>query len=426
MNSAPDGELDTDGAFFVAAFSAENRNDPYPLYRRMREMSPFMPTDIELHLAFGHEECWSVLRNPNASSDERRSATYRRILASDPASVSTFQLRRMLVFMDPPDHTTLRAIVSHGFTPRRVGQLRKFIEVTSAQLLSDLAEAVAPDSIDLIDAFAYPLPIAVICEMLGVPVADQHRFHSWSRAVTKSIDPGVLRSPEDDMLIEAAMGELQMYMRALLEERTAHPRDDMLSDILTAHSAMLTTSTPATTGDIDLDVIVDLVILLLIAGHETTVNLIGNGMAALFEHPNQMQLWRDNPSIAMTAIEELLRFDSPLQMVARVATTEIDVCGNRLAEGDQIIVLLGAANRDPRVFDEPDRLDLRRANAARHVSFGGGIHHCLGAALARTEGAIAITQLLQRFPKLAAAGEFPIRNTFTLRGREHLPVSLHG
>jgi pimeloyl-[acyl-carrier protein] synthase len=407
-------EHDAANAFFIEAFAPENRADPYGLYRRMRETGSVVSSDIEMHLVFGHAECWSILRSTAVSNDERRSAVIQREALHDPRLATMLDTPPLLVFMDPPDHTRLRGLVAQGFTPRRVERLSARIQALTDSLIDDL-EAHGEDQVDIIEQFAYPLPIAVICELLGIPIDDHERFREWSAALTKSVDPAVLRTDDDNAAIERATADLDAYTGALLDDRRAHPGDDLLSDLASRHDG----EDRLHDGELT-----DLVTLLLVAGHETTVNLIGNGLVALFDHPEQLADWAEHPDIANAAVDELLRFDSPLQMVQRVAIDELVVGGRRLPPGDQVIVMLGAANRDPAMFDDPDRLDLRRRNAGRHVSFGGGIHHCLGASLARVEGAIAVTSLLQRFPRISLAGAASIRDTFNLRGRSAVPVHL--
>lgn len=401
---------DAANAFFVEAFAPEHRADPYELYRRMREAGPVISTDLEMHLAFGHSACWAALRHPAASSDERHGTVFRREARTDPRLTEMLGTRPLLVFMDPPAHSRLRALVAQGFTPRRIERLRSRIQTIADELVAALP---GTGLVDLIQALASPLPIKVICELLGVPVADHHRFREWSVALTKSVDPAVLRTDDDNEQIASATVELQTYAAALLDERRRHPREDLISDLARCPDHRIHD-----------DELADLVVLLLIAGHETTVNLIGNGLVALLDHPDQLADWVQHPDIAESAIDELLRFDAPLQMVQRIATEPLTVDDRPVPSGDQMIIMLGAANRDPAVFDEPDRLDLRRANARQHLSFGGGIHHCLGAALAKVEGAIAITALLERFPDLERAGDAPIRETFNLRGRARLTVEL--
>jgi len=411
-------EMDAASTFFVEAFADEHRTNPYPLYRRMRELGPVVSTGSNMHLAFGHDACWSMVRNPRGSSDERRGSLHQREALTNPRIAKAMDQRPLLVFLDPPDHTRLRSLVAGAFTPRRIDSLRLDIDAIAGRLLDDLAAEVGgadATPIDIIERFAYPLPIAVICQMLGIPTGDHDRFRRWSLALTKSVDPGILRSDDDNAAIEQATAELNEYTAELLQARRIHPSDDLLTDLI-AQSV----------GDDHLldDELIDLVVLLLVAGHETTVNLIGNGLCALFEHRDQMQVWQQHPEIGSNAIDELLRYDSPLQMVVRIALDDMYIGDVRIEAGDEVILMLGAANRDPQLFADPDNLDLLRHNAGRHVAFGGGIHHCLGAALARAEGAIAIETLLRRFPDVAPAGRPTRRGTFNLRGLEHLPVTL--
>ena len=263
---------------------------------------------------------------------------------------------------------------------------------------------------------AYPLPIKVICEMLGVPKADENRFHDWSNALTRSLDPAVLRSEHDNVVIETNGALLGEYLENLVARRANDPQADLISALLAARQ-----------GDDRLSAIelIELVKLLLVAGHETTMGLIGNGLMALLDNRHQLDLWRDNPALSGNAVEELLRYDSPVQLLQRTVTAPFDVGSTTLASGDQVIVSLAACNRDPNVFTNPDTLDITRANANRHLSFGGGIHHCLGASLARAEAEIVLTKLITRFPKIELAGQPELRRSFVLRGRSHLPVTLN-
>jgi cytochrome P450 len=237
-----------------------------------------------------------------------------------------------------------------------------------------------------------------------VPDADEPRFHPWSRALTRALDPSILRTADDDAAIAAAEIELADYLTALLAERRRAPGDDVLSTLA---------STEATEQEI-----LDLAALLLVAGHETTVNLIANGVLALLRHPDQIDALCHDPE---TAVDELLRFDSPVQLTQRIALDDLEVAGQPVRAGDELVLVLGAANRDPAVFAEPNRLDVGR-DARRHVSFGGGVHHCLGATLARLEGAIAVGGLFDRFGAIELAGDPIRRPTFTLRGVETLPL----
>jgi cytochrome P450 len=292
--------------------------------------------------------------------------------------------------------------------------LRTTIEQICAALLDDILASVAPgEPFDLIERLAYPLPVQVICSLLGVPPADESIFTGWSRALSRSIDPSVLRSADDDRAIEEAEVGLHDYLTDLLAARRASPGDDLLSDLLAVQAGGDRISPPE---------VVSLAMLLLVAGHETTVNLIGNATLALLRNPSQLELLLASGELVPGAVEELLRFDSPVQISQRVVTEDMELTGRRVRAGDEVVLMLGAANRDPAVFANAATLDVTRPDAHRHVAFGGGIHHCLGAALARLEGRVAFAALLSRVGRLELAGEPVRRPTFTLRGLESLPV----
>jgi cytochrome P450 len=385
--------------FFVAAMSPERRADPYPLYAEWLARGPMAQVDDDTWLVFGHAEVTAALKHPLLSSNESHSLVMQREVAGGrlpgPAAPS-------LLFMDPPDHTRLRGLVARAFTPRTVEGLRARTRALVDELLDGLAGEV-----DVIPALAYPLPVQVICALLGVPEEDEEVFSGWSKALVHSIDPSVLRTPDIEAAITVASAELGAYIEALVARRSADPGDDLISALLAVEAE----------GDrISHEELLDLCGLLLVAGHETTVNLIGNGTLALLRNPGQRL-------VPGGGIDELLRYDSPIQMDLRVATDDVEIGGVRIHAGSELILVLGAANRDPLAFPRPDELLLGR-DARRHVAFGGGIHHCLGAALARMEGELAITALFDRFPGIRLAGEPELRPTFTLRGHEHLPVDL--
>lgn len=411
--------IEAASAFFVRAFEPEHRLDPYALYAEERAAHPLVDTGMHMWIAFLHDDCWATVRSPSASSDERRGTLFRLEAQTDPRLAAMFDRRPSLIFQDPPDHTRVRGLVSRAFTPARIEQLRARIEELTDELVDGLAERLdsADTSVDIIDALAYPLPLTVICELLGIPLADHELFKAWSKSLIRSVDPSVLRTDEENAAIEVATAELDDYCLALLEERRRAPRDDLLSALVTAQD-----------GDDELESseIVGLASLLLVAGHETTVNLVGNGLLALLANPDELRRWISEPGLDANAVDELLRYDPPVQMVQRIVTGPLVLSDTAIPEGDQVIVIIGAANRDPEVFAEPDRLDLGRANANRHLAFGGGIHHCLGAALARTEGSVVLSRLIRRFPDIALAGAPTLRPTFTLRGYASVPVALDG
>jgi len=392
--------------FFVEAMSPAFREDPYPYYERFRGPSPLLRVAETIWFALGHADVTTLLRHPRMSTDEQQHAATEAGNALDPNRT------RSLLFMDPPDHTRLRNLVARAFTPRRIEDLRAATEAITAELLDAMPADGTP--VDLIQAFAYPLPVRVICRLLGIPEADEAVFTGWSRGIARSLDPSVLRSPAVDATIDQARSELRAYLGALLEFRRKSPGDDLLSGL----AAVEADGDRISSGEV-----LSLAVLLLVAGHETTVNLLGNGVLALLRAPDQLALLRRSPDLVGPAVDELLRFDGPVQITQRIATEDMEVVGCQVRRGDEILLVLGAANRDAAVFAEPDRLDVTR-DARRHVGFGGGIHHCLGAVLARMETQIALAALLDRFGRIELAGVPVRRPTFTLRGLESLPVAL--
>ena len=393
--------------FFLEAMSPAFREDPYPYYERFRGPAPLLRVADTIWFALGHADVTALLRHPKLSTDESHAATEAGRTQEDPNRT------RSLLFMDPPEHTRLRSLVARAFTPRRIEDLRARTQEIAVELVDAMAQQSG--TVDLIKTFAYPLPVRVICALLGVPPEDEATFTAWSRGIARSVDPTILRSPEVEAAIVEARHGLQTYLDELLAARRRKPGNDLLSALAAVDAD----------GDrISPRQIVALAQLLLVAGHETTVNLIGNGMLALLRAPDQLELLRRSPELAGPAVDELLRFDSPVQITQRVVVEDMEVVGCPVSAGDEIMLVLGAANRDPAVFPNPRHLDVTR-DARRHVAFGGGIHHCLGAALARMEGEIAFGTLLSCFGRIELAGTPTRRPTFTLRGLESLPVELH-
>jgi cytochrome P450 len=348
----------------------------------------------------------SVLRDPRLVKEPIAAVVAARLGHATPGTPLSMLDR------DPPDHTRLRSLVSKAFTPRVVETLRPRVQDIVDDLLDEVASAHA---MNLVEDFAYPLPVVVICELLGVPVADQERFRGWGLDIARGLDAILL--PPDSDVSERSMASrraLTSYFRALIAERREAPRADLLSGLIAAEER----------GDsLTEEELLATCILLLIAGHETTVNLVANGTLALLRHPAELRRLRENPGLIASAVEELLRYDGPVQRTARVASEDIEIGGRTIAAGDMVLPFLGAADRDPAQFPDPDRLDLARIDN-RHLAFGWGIHFCLGAPLARVEGQIAINALVQRLPKLALATETPVyRHSLTLRGLASLPVA---
>ena len=381
--------------------------DPYPTYHRLRDEDPVHHSPMDFWVLTRYEDVAAVLRDPRFIKEPLVSMVAARFGVSVPPGVGLSMLDR-----DPPDHTRLRSLVSKAFTPRVVEGLRPRIQKMVDELITR-AEAVG--TMDLIEEFAYPIPVSVICEMLGVPVEDHERFKGWSLDIARGLD-SVWLPPESEIPKRsgAARHAIGDYMRGLIAERRASPRGDLLSALIAAEEA----------GDkLSEDELIATCILLLIAGHETTVNLIGNGTLALLRHPEELRRLRETPGLITSAVEELLRYDGPVQRTARITSTAVTLGGRTIPKGEMVMPFIGAADRDPSQFPDPDRLDLGRADN-RHIAFGWGIHFCLGAPLARVEGQIAIDTLVRRLPRLALVNDEPEHcQSLTLRGLKALPVT---
>jgi cytochrome P450 len=387
-------------------FRPEFRTDPYPLYRKLRELDPIHRSPAGAWILTRHTDATAVLRDPRFSSNPSHLGGERPQVG--PRRVDT----KVLLFLDPPDHTRLRSLVSKAFTPIVVRRLRPRIEALVADLL-DRAERRG--SLELIADLAYPLPVAVICELLGVPAGDRAVFGSWSSDASRLLDRDI---DLDEAALErgaTAIAGFTDYFGGLIQQRRAEPAGDLLSGLIAAEEdgQRLTWEELFAT-----------IILLYLAGHETTVNLIGNGTLALLQHPDQLVRLRRDPALGPSAVEELLRYESPVHVTARIATTGLEVAGVPIGAGEQVVVLVAAANHDPEAFADPDVLDVGRPDN-RHLSFSAGMHYCLGAALARLEGEVTFDALLRRFPRLALVDSEPhFREHFVLRGLRSLDLRI--
>ena len=380
--------------------------DPYPTYRRLRAEDPVHQSPLGFWVLTRYDDVVMVLRDPRFLKEPIAAAVAARLGGTTPGMPLSMLER------DPPDHTRLRGLVSKAFTPRVVEALRPHVQAIVDGLMDRVESAHA---MDLIEDFAYPLPVVVICELLGVPVEDRERFKGWGLDIARGLD-AILLPPESEVVQRSAASRRALidYFRALIAERRAAPRADLLSSLIAAEEVGDRLSEPELLASC---------ILLLVAGHETTVNLIGNGSLALLRHPAELRRLRENPALIATAVEELLRFDGPVQRTTRVPGEDVVIGDRTIPKGDLVLPFIGAADRDPAHFTDPDTLDITRAEN-RHIAFGLGIHFCLGAPLARVEGQIAINALLQRFPKLALETDRPqFRQSLTLRGLSTLPVS---
>ncbi len=398
-------------------FDPEWRQDPYAVYRRLRRDSPVHRSPLGFWVFTRHADCLAVLRDRRASSDTRKADPERfsslRTLADTAPGEMSAVLEEMapFLFRDPPDHTRLRGLVQKAFTPKVVDGLRPRIEELSNELVDHMLEL---GRADLVADFAYPLPVQVIVEMLGVPAEDHATFRTWSEALARGLDPDFLLPPEAVQQRLAGILNFVQYFARLIEERRVHPGDDLLTRLIQAEEEGQALSQ----GEL-----LSTCILLLVAGHETTVNLISGGALALMEHPGQLALVRDDPSVGRSAVEELLRYVAPVQLTGRVMTEAAEVGGAALEAGDFCMLLIGSANRDPAAFDRPEELDVTRSDNP-HLSFGFGLHHCLGAPLARIESQIALGILLRRAELRGPIGALVAKENIILRGLDSLPVEL--
>ena len=407
-----DNESAAIGAMGFNPFDPAFIADPYPTYRRLLEGEPVREGMLGLYIVPHYADCVAMLRDPRASNDQRNSDDFAQMMEQGAVDADAQMLeRRPFLFMDPPDHTRLRGLVNKAFTPAVIEGLRPRVQ----RIVDDLvARAIERGSMDVIPDLAYPLPVRVISEMLGVPPEDNARFSTWSRELARSLDPDFV-VPQDELeRRNRAIEEFTDYFRELIAVRRREPKDDLISGLIAAEDDGQKLSE---------NELLSTCILLLVAGHETTVNLIGNGVQALMQHPDALRRLREDPSLIRGAVEEMLRFDPPVQLTGRIAMEDIRLPNGTVPKGKQAILLLGAANHDPDQFPDPERFDITRADN-RHIAFGMGIHFCLGAPLARVEGQIAIGTLMARTREVALDGEAVYRPQFTLRGLQSLPVRL--
>ncbi len=386
--------------------------NPYPRLSAMRERAPV------LWSAAGNQ--WLVLRYEEASSILRNGKFGKRL---DRWKHPQFVMRQAMkifrrggsqsiLLQDPPDHTRVRSLVNAAFTPKVVRDLELHIQEIADSLIDKLSRE---KSVDLISDFAFPLPVTVIAELLGVPLKDRERFGDWSRKITLGLD--VSGHPLRLVNSVWAMEELRRYLSNTIRKKRDNPGKDLISSLITAqldnNSCLSQEELLANT------------ILILIAGHETTTNLIGNGVYNLLNQPHQLKLLGEEPKLIGAAVEEVLRFDPAVQLIRRIANDDVDIGGVTLRRNDGITILIGACNRDPLVFEEPDTFNVERKNSNKHLTFGAGIHFCLGAELARTEARVAFRQLFSRLPLLKLSGSDPIayKKPFGLRGPKRLSVS---
>ncbi|MEU7908642.1 cytochrome P450 [Actinoplanes sp. NPDC049118] len=380
------------------------REDPYPLYRRLREISPVVRAGDGALVLTRHADCVATTRHPKLGHLPSHMMEFVRPDWADHPALH--QLFTSVLLSNPPDHTRLRRLVSSSFTARRVQALRPRI----AQMVEDLLEQMSGE-VDFVQALGFPLPVSVIGELLGIPEPDRAQFQTLVRDWTQVLE---VITPEVLETADPAAATIREYLAGLTAERRRNPGDDLISALVAAEED----------GEkLTEDELVTMAALLFAAGFETTTNLLGNGLVALLRNPDQLESLRLQPGLATSAVEELLRFDTPVQLLTRVAWDDVEIAGVPVSGGERIVAYLGAGNRDPERFADPDRLDLARPDNAP-LSFGGGIHFCLGAPLARLEAQLAIPALLARFPRLALAGDPGRRDSLAIRGYTSIPISV--
>ncbi len=391
--------------------------DPYPLYAQIRRENPIHRSQLGFRVITRHRDCLSILKDRRFSSNGRKadpellSPEAIRGFQTEGVSQEAMESMAPFLFKDPPDHTRLRGLVAKAFTPRVVENLRDKVNEVASQLID---QAINKGTVDLVEEFSYPLPVAIISEMLGIPEGDRSMFRQWSDALARGLDPDFLLS--DEIIQQRINGFLSfiMYFTDLIERRRANPSNDLISllvavedqgDVL-SHAELLST-----------------LILLLVAGHETTVNLLSGSVYSLVQNQGEIDKLLFGGETIRNSVEELLRFVSPVQWTGRVATEPLEVSGESFEPGEFALMLIGSANRDPEVFVNPETLDLSRSEV-NHLGFGFGLHHCLGAPLARLEAQVAIPLLFER-ANISLAVEEPIyKDNLVLRGLAKLPVTL--
>jgi cytochrome P450 len=398
--------LETTEPFSFNPFDEATRRDPYPLFARARREHPVWRHEgLPLSSVFRHADCQAILKDPQ---------TWSSVFPTPPGFTEDDIPRSMLV-QDPPEHTRLRGLVNQAFTPKRIRQLAPRIDEIAHELLDD---ALARREVDLVEALTYPLPVIVIAEMLGVPTEDRAQFKAWSDALVAPLG-SIFFAPPSPELIEEQRGirrEFEAYFVRLVEERRRAPRDDLLTALVQAELEG---------SRLSFHELLAMLILLLVAGNETTTNLIGNTALELIDHPDALAVLRADASLVPSAIEEVLRFSSPVQMDPRIATRDVTVAGTTVPAGQFVLCWLGAANRDEAVFERPETFDVRRQKN-NHVSFGFGPHYCLGASLATLEAQVALDVLLKRTRGFRRTGAepLPIHPSIVFRGVTRLPMVL--
>lgn len=384
--------------------------NPYPHFKRMREEAPvYWSEKGKQWMLTRYEDVHGVLKDMSYEKRLQRWQQVNPLVKMLPPVSSLLKSREnWMLNMDPPDHTRIRSLVNKAFTPNMVNQMRSHIKDIAHELIDKFEKK---SEFDLVSDFAFPLPVTVIAEMLGVPSSDRDKFRKWSNALTSTLEPGVNLVNMNNA--NKANDELIEYLKPLVEERRKEPREDLISALVAAEEEGSKLTPEELLGNC---------ILILVAGHETTVNLIGNAVRCLLENPEQLALLKSEPTLVNGAITETLRYESPVQMIRRLAGEDMEIGGTKIKEMEMVLLFNGAANRDPEMFENPDKFDIKRENAKKHLAFGHGIHHCLGSSLADAEGQESIAALFARLPnlRLKEGKTIEFRQPFALRGAKEL------
>jgi cytochrome P450 len=420
----------------------EIRSNPYPFYAQLRDQDPIhWDEELGFWVFTRYADIDSLYTDERFSRAQGLMRNFERLSEAERQIVEPVyhSFSKTVFYSDPPYHTHLRGLMNHAFTPRRVERLRPYVQRTVNELVEDAQRKNG--IIDVIHGLAYPLPVMVIAELLGLPANDRERFKQWSDDLFAIL--GTVRSKSILLLERAAQSRNEMteYVKDLSRKRRAHPQDDLLTALLsvTQENSLDHHQSPGPSSSLAMgehvrdreasamlteEELVSNINILLSTGHETTTHLIGNGLLALLQHPTQLQLLQTQPALLASAIEEMLRYDSPVQITYRSTLEEAEIYGRRIRKGDLVNTILGSANRDPRRFSNPDRFDITR-NEGRHLGFGVGIHFCIGAPLVRLEAEVVFETILRRFPKISLATEtLEWQEHPIFRGLKSLPVCL--
>ncbi|MGQ4599395.1 cytochrome P450 [Nocardia sp. R6R-6] len=391
----------------IESIAPHMRHNPYGSYEVLRAAGPFVPGPHGTHLVTRHHEARAIMQDPRWSHAEEP-----QLLHGD----SDVELPGSFLWMEPPEHTRLRGLVSQAFTARTVSGMRERAE----QLVDDLMSTVlAERDVDLIDGLAYPLPLTMVCELLGVPVEAHEHVRQISTSIARGLDPDLLLSQQELDARTAAVHAFLEFFGDLVEQRRRAPRADLITALVQADDAGAHLNRTELLGTL---------LILVVAGHETTVNLIGNGVLALLRHPDQFERLHAFPELSEPAVDEVLRYDAPVHLTTRTAREEITISGRSFAPGDAVIVLLASANRDPSAFARAAEFDIARyargRKAERHLSFGLGLHYCLGAPLARLEMQVVLRAIAERVVSMTLLEEPPYRPNVVVRGMSRLRVRM--